>query len=187
LARFQRIGNTWESGFPLHALGLAALFENDAEEARKRFTEALEARSPSEDKRGMADALTGLSLTELRLGERRAAKEPLARALKLRAEVGDRPGQIETLEAVSEWALAAGNAASAAKLVAATARFRAEQELLLCPLFAPARKRLESDLAQALDETMRAMPLEAATELDLDRAMDLGRALLGLTPQSTAH
>jgi hypothetical protein len=127
----------------------------------------------------MADALTGLGLTELRLGQRHAAREPLARALELRAEVGDRPGKVETLEAIAEWALGGDAAAPAATLVAATERFRAEQTRPLAPLFLPARERLVSQLLGALGEEGLGAARAAAAALDLDGAIEIGRTLHG--------
>ncbi len=67
------------------------------QQATRRYEEALSSWRKVGDRRGEADALTGLGLIFSSLGENRKAKDYYDQALALRREAGDRRGEAATL------------------------------------------------------------------------------------------
>ncbi|WP_345031506.1 tetratricopeptide repeat protein [Ravibacter arvi] len=80
---FMHLQNKWESGFPLHGLGMAALYEKNYEVARGYFEEALKYREEAKDQRNVAQCLLGLAYVGISLSEMDEARRFLKKSLDI--------------------------------------------------------------------------------------------------------
>ncbi len=115
---FMHLQNKWESGFPLHGLGMAALYEKKYDLARGYFEEALKYREEAKDQRNIAQCLLGLAYVSISLAEMGDARRFLKKSLDVNWENQEEMGLHDTFAVGTVYLLKAGDCPTAIQISA---------------------------------------------------------------------
>jgi predicted ATPase len=179
IAHLRPFGPTWAIAVPLHNLGQIMLHEGDLETARALFEESLPLHELLGENGNTVTARIMLALVLLIQGELGRATALAAQAVTLLRALRWHHGTARSLDICAAVANAHARPAIAASLLGAAEAVRIATGEAVLPVHAPTRERALAEARRALGDDRfaiacaegRALSLDAATALALERAL----------------
>ncbi|MGB8169910.1 MAG: tetratricopeptide repeat protein, partial [Chthoniobacteraceae bacterium] len=177
LERFKKGEFESDVGYPMAALAWLAFWRGDWNQAQGGFAEVLANRIKIDSKRGIFDAVEGLTRTAIAKGDMRVACEELGKGFVLALELGAELPVARQLEAAALLAGRLGRPALSLTFFAAASRLRKSIGCPASPPHAAVFRASEEDAVKALAPAAEAKAREEGASMSRDQLMDLAKTL----------